>query len=82
MKRILLTAMMLMVLASCYDNWDGKVNGRRYKLQHTCIESHSESSTRMQPMGKTFIILPDNKEVCDKYKIDTIWEKLTNQHDQ
>ena len=82
MKKILLSALVLIGLASCNDNWDGKVKGRRYKLQPTCIESHSESSARMQPMGISFIMVPYTKKVCDKYKVDTIWEKLTKQQEQ
>ena len=54
--------------------WKGYKNGRRYYLKNTCIKSHEEPTTRTQLMGKTLMTFPDTKEVCDKYKVDTIWE--------
>lgn len=81
MKKILLSALVLIELTSCNDNWDGKVRGRRYKIQLTCIESHIEISTMMQPMGKSFLYMPQSIEVCDKYKVDTIWEKTFKQQE-
>lgn len=54
--------------------WKRDKNGRRYYLKNTCIKSHEEPTTRTQLMGKTLMTFPDTKEVCDKYKVDTIWE--------
>lgn len=54
--------------------WKGCKNGRRYYLKNTCIKSHEEPTTRTQLIGKTLMTFPDTKEVCDKYKVDTIWE--------
>lgn len=54
--------------------YEGYVNGRGYHLKKTCIKSHIENGTRPQLMGKVWIQMPTNYEVCDKYKTDTIWE--------
>jgi hypothetical protein len=62
--------------------WSVSKNGRRYYLKNTCIKSHEEPTTRTQIVGKTLMTFPDTKEICDKYKVDTIWENLTKQQEQ
>lgn len=59
------------LFTSCYD---GELNGKRYNLKRTCIESHSEHGMRLVLIGKMWTSLPYSMEVCDKYRMDTIWE--------
>lgn len=74
MKNILISSIAIITLFSCGNSWDGSKNGRRFKLQNICVRSHNESRMRTQPIGKSFITIPYNEEVCDQYIIDTIWE--------
>lgn len=70
--RVISVIILCVLFTSCYD---GEVNGRRYDLKKTCIKSHIEQGTRLQPVGKAWAYMSYSEEVCDKYKTDTIWEK-------
>jgi hypothetical protein len=75
--KVLLTGILIgVVIIAFYQEtkWDGHKNGRRYYLNHTCIQSHFETGTRTQLVGKVWTTLPFKYEVCDNYKVDTIWE--------
>ena len=70
--RVISISILLGLLTSCYD---GEVNGRKFYLKKTCIKSHIENGTRPQLLGKVWVQMPTDYEVCDKYKTDTIWER-------
>ena len=53
---------------------DGYLNGRGYYLKNICIKSHIEINYRTQHVGKTWKTIQQSDEVCDDYKLDTIWE--------
>jgi hypothetical protein len=80
MRKVIFTSLILVIIIfACHQElkWHNHKNGRRYYLKHTCIQSHLETGTRTQLVGKMWTTFPYTYEVCDKYKVDTIWEKHT-----
>lgn len=60
---------MIISVTSC--NYDGKINGRKYKLKKQCLESWTRMEPRM--VGKTMVMIPHKH--CKTYgRIDTIWQ--------
>lgn len=69
MRKAVITAVVILILASC--RYDGKINGRKYKLKKECLEKYVVMETRM--VGKSMVIIP--RYPCKKYgRIDTIWQ--------
>jgi hypothetical protein len=72
MKRLFI----ILLFASC---WDGEINGRKYKLETPCIESHIETHTILMSNGKYMYPVATTSTVCDCYgATDTIWQKPKN----
>lgn len=64
-------AVLILLISSC---WDGKVNGKKYKLEWHCTQSHLNYSIRLVPCGKMVVTQPYTYNVCDKGYYDTFWE--------
>jgi hypothetical protein len=74
MKKVFILSF-LIILTSCHSKWEGRKNGIRYYKKYTCIDSHFELRHSFVLVGKVIVPTSYNHEVCDKYKLDTIWEK-------
>lgn len=70
MKKALLSIFTALLLSSCYN---GKVKGRKFKLEQKCITSHLEAVTDIMAINGKLLPVVRLVNVCDSVKIDTIW---------
>jgi hypothetical protein len=69
-------ALFAMAVVFIYSCWDGEKNGRRYRLQDTCLRGHSQMFMTTVLIGKNFVPQWHYVYICDSSRIDTVWEKL------
>lgn len=63
--------MSFVILSLTACSYDGKINGRKYKLKKECLEKYLVMEVRM--VGKSMQIIP--RYPCKRYgRIDTIWK--------
>ena len=65
----IISAAIIVSLTAC--NYDGKINGRKYKLKKECLEKYVRMERRI--VGKSLVLIPHYP--CKTYgRIDTIWQ--------
>lgn len=74
----LLFIVLAIIITIKYNKWDGVIKGRKYYIEKTCVKSHLENRTTLMYIGKNLMPMSHLINVCDEYKIDTIWEYETN----
>lgn len=70
MKKALIIVFTALSLASCYN---GKVKGRKFKLEQKCITSHLAPITDIMNVNGKLLPVVRMVNVCDSVEIDTIW---------
>ena len=79
MKKLLIMALFL---SSC-NQWDGEINGIKYRVEQRCISGHDETvvlpvTTIGANNQLTTTLMPQGVWHCDLYVIDTVWENKLN----
>lgn len=78
MKKLILACLFLFSCETIYTTPDG----RRYKLNETCLSGHDEVMIINQQIGDMQYPMPQNYFVCDYSRIDTIWLTSNNYNNE
>lgn len=78
MKKIIILGL-CSTLLSC-NKWKKDKNGNEYYINRKCIESHIVPTISYMYINKILYPTTNYINICDAYRLDTIWKKDINSH--